>query len=66
MKKRINKFGFITLYKTQDEKLVSYGWRSSPPFISKLEILQIKDQNLIKNNTSYVEKDFYIDKFSKS
>ena len=65
MKKRIKKYGFFTLYKTQDDKLVSYGRHSSPPFISKLEKLQIKDQNLIKNNTSYVEKDFYFDKFSK-
>ena len=65
MKKRINKFGFLTLYKTQDEKLVSYGWRSSPPFISKLEKLQIKNQHFINNKTSDVERDFYFDKFSK-
>ncbi len=65
MKKRINKFGFLTLYKTQDEKLVSYGWRSSPPFISKLEKLQIKNQHLINNKTPDAERDYYFDKFSK-
>lgn len=65
MKKRINKFGFLTLYKTQDDKLISYGRHSSPPFISKLEKLQIKNQHLINNKTSDVERDYYFDKFSK-
>jgi len=64
MRKIIKKYGFLSLYKTKDDKLVSYGWCSSPPFISKLDKLEIADEHLIKNN-KILYKDYYFDKFSK-
>lgn len=64
MKKRINKFGFLTLYRTQKDKLISYGWRSSSPFISKLDKLEITDEHSIKIK-KILYRDYYFDKFSK-
>jgi len=44
---------FLPLYKTKDKKIISYGWRSSPPFLSK-------DKRTIKKyNVEQSEKNFH-------
>jgi len=47
MFKKIKK-SFLPLYKTSDNKIVNYGWHSSPPFISKGEKTFIEKNNLSK------------------
>jgi len=43
----------LPLYNTKDKKIVSYGWRSSPPFISKDRV------SIEKYNVNQSEKEFH-------
>jgi hypothetical protein len=53
MNDKIKIHKFLPLYKTKDKKIVSYGWRSLPPFLSK-------DKRTIKKyNVEQSEKNFH-------
>lgn len=53
MKKINKKRSILPLYKTKDNKIISYGCRSSPPFITKVAIkeysLKVSEENFYED-----------------
>ena len=56
MKKINKKRNILPLYKTKDNKIISYGWRSSPPFITKVAIkeysLKVSEENFYEDENT--------------
>ena len=56
MKKINKKRSILPLYKTKDNKIISYGWHSSPPFITKVAIkkysLKVSQENFYEDENT--------------
>ena len=56
MKKISKKRSILPLYKTKDNKIISYGWHSSPPFITKVAIkkysLKVSEENFYEDENT--------------